>query len=117
MTREHAQADVASDRHDEIPPTYPLERRRAPRAPASGPMQAVLANGREMPWVMRLGLVDCSTGGLCVASDNALAPGARLSLRIDPVHGSWRTGVVVRCSPDGMGHYRLGISYDTRVAA
>ena len=110
---------ITDDAHDdnEIPPTYTLERRRAPRAPACGTMQAVLANGRDMPWVMRLNLVDCSTGGLCVESDNPVPAGARLSLRIDPVHGAWRTGVVVRCSKDISGHYRLGLSYDTRQAA
>lgn len=101
----------------DIPPTFVLERRRAARTPASGPLQAVLANGREMPWVMRLNLVDCSAGGMCAEADAAVAAGARLSLRVDPVHGAWRTGVVVRCTPSGDGHYRLGISYDQRAAA
>lgn len=96
--------------------TLPFERRAADRAPASGSMQAVLANGREMPWVMRLGLLDASQSGLCVKTDAPIEPGARLSLRVDPVHGNWTTGVVVRCVKDG-GDFRVGISYERRRAA
>ncbi len=100
---------------------FAFERRTAERVDASGPLQAVLANGRDMPWVMRLGLVNASTTGLCVRHDTPLAPGTRLSLRVDPVHGGWKTGTVVRCLPVGAGTtdlFEVGISYELkRVAA
>jgi hypothetical protein len=92
--------------------TLPFDRRRGSRESASGSMQAVLANGRDMPWVLRLGLVNASNGGLCVTTDAPLDPGARLSMRIDPVHGNWITGSVVRCEPVG-DRYRLGIAYES----
>lgn len=94
----------------------PFDRRRAGREPASGQMQAVLANGRQMPWVLRLGLINASHGGLCVATDAPIEAGSRLSLRVDPVHGNWTTGTVVRCEPLGDG-YRVGIAYEARRAA
>ncbi|MBL0922012.1 MAG: PilZ domain-containing protein [Phycisphaerales bacterium] len=107
----------ARDSHDhDAPETYVFDRRRAGRAPASGAMQAVLANGRQMPWVLRLGLVNASHGGLCVTTDAPIEPGSRLSLRVDPVHGNWTTGTVVRCEPLEDG-YRVGIAYEQRRAA
>lgn len=112
---------------------FALERRAAERVAASGPLQAVLANGRDMPWVMRLDLVNASTTGLCVKHDAPLAPGTRLSLRVDPVHGGWKTGSVVRCTlipgagggSGGKGAasagatdlYEVGITYELKKAA
>lgn len=110
---------------------FALERRAAERVTASGPLQAVLANGRDMPWVMRLDLVNASTTGLCVKHVAPLAPGTRLSLRVDPVHGGWKTGSVVRCtlisggggkgaSAAGAGAtdlYEVGITYELKKAA
>ncbi len=94
----------------------PFDRRHGARETASGSMQAVIANGRDMPWVMRLGLVNASRGGLCVTTDAPLDPGARLSMRIDPVHGNWITGSVVRCEPVG-DLFRLGIAYESQMRA
>lgn len=99
-----------------IPDTYTFDRRASQRIPAAGPLQGVLANGRNMPWVMRLGLKNASQNGLCVTNDTPVDPGARISLRLDPVHGAWRTGVVVRCTSKG-DHYELGIAYELRRAA
>lgn len=106
----------SSESNASTPATLPFDRRRAGREPASGTMQAVLANGRQMPWVMRLGLINASHGGLCVATDAPIEAGSRLSLRVDPVHGNWTTGTVVRCEPLGDG-YSVGIRYEARRAA
>ncbi len=106
----------SSESNASTPASLPFDRRRAGREPASGTMQAVLANGRQMPWVMRLGLINASHGGLCVATDAPIEAGSRLSLRVDPVHGNWTTGTVVRCEPLGDG-YSVGIRYEARRAA
>lgn len=102
---------------DVIPFPYPSDRRIAPRASAAGPMQAVLSNGRQLPWVMKLDLINASSSGLCVSSPTPLEPGSRLSLRVDPVHGNWCTGVVVRCKSSKPGCHELGIAYEMRKAA
>lgn len=94
----------------------PNERRIAGRVTAGGPLQAVRANGRDIPWIVRLELKDASRTGLGVLSDAPIEPGQRLSLRIDPVHGSWCTGEVVRCEREG-DRYRVGIRYLARAAA
>lgn len=111
---------------------FAFDRRAAERLPASGPLQAVLANGRDMPWVMRLSLINASSTGLCVTNDAPIAPGARLSMRVDPVHGGWKTGVVVRCTPTKAAApgtpgapgaegttdlYEIGISYELKSRA
>ena len=95
---------------------YLFDRRVGERTQASGTMQGVLANGRHMPWVMRFNLKNASQTGLCVTHDTPLDPGSRISLRIDPVHGNWCTGVVVRCTEKD-GAYELGIAYELRRAA
>lgn len=100
-----------------IPFPYPTDRRAAARTAASGPLQAVLSNGRQLPWVMKLDLINASATGLCAASPTPLEPGARLSLRIDPVHGNWCTGIVVRCRSSAPGRHELGIAYECRRAA
>lgn len=97
--------------------TRPHDRRIAGRVSAGGPLQALRANGRSgLPWILRLELKDASRTGLGVLTDAPIEPGARLSLRVDPVHGSWCSGEVVRCEPEGE-HYRIGIRYLARVAA
>ncbi len=112
-----AGAETTHDVPQTFPFPYPSDRRTAPRAVASGPLQAVLSNGRQLPWVMKLDLINASATGLCVDSPTPLEPGARLSLRVDPVHGNWRTGIVVRCKTNAPGKHQLGIAYEMRKAA
>lgn len=102
--------------HAHEPKPLPFERRISERSPASGTMQAVLSAGRDMPWVVRLGLTDASHTGLGATCDHPIEPGARLSLRVDPIHGNWHTGTVVRCEQRGK-QYLLGIAYEARRAA
>ncbi|TVQ65117.1 MAG: PilZ domain-containing protein [Phycisphaerales bacterium] len=102
--------------HEPKPDQTVFDRRVGERAHASGTLQGVLANGRHMPWVMRLGLKNASQSGLCVTNDTPVETGSRISLRIDPVHGNWCTGVVVRCT-ERDGAYELGIAYEMRRAA
>lgn len=107
------------DDHDtQRDPLEPLkfERRAGDRAPAGGSMQAVIASGIDMPLLLRLQLIDASATGLGAIVPSPIDVGSRLSIRVDPVHGAWKTGSVVRCVPCE-GGYRLGVLYSQRKAA
>lgn len=107
------------DEHDtERDALAPLkfERRAGDRAPAGGSMQAVIASGVDMPLLLRLQLIDASATGLGAVVPSPIDIGSRLSIRVDPVHGAWKTGSVVRCVPCE-GGYRLGVLYSQRKAA
>lgn len=93
-----------------------FERRAGDRAPAGGSMQAVIASGVDMPLLLRLQLIDASATGLGAVVPSPIDIGSRLSIRVDPVHGAWKTGSVVRCVPCE-GGYRLGVLYSQRKAA
>lgn len=115
LPRLHTPTDT-HDEHDALAP-IPFERRSDGRAAAGGSMQGVLASGVDMPVLIRLQLVDASATGLGALVPSPVPVGSRVSLRVDPVHGVWKTATVVRCVPDEHGGHRLGLAYAHKRAA
>jgi hypothetical protein len=108
--------DHTHDEHDALAP-IPFERRSDNRAVAGGSMQGVLASGVDMPVLMRLNLIDASNTGLGALVPSPVSVGSRISLRVDPIHGVWKTATVVRCVPTNDGAYRVGLAYAHKRAA
>ncbi|MGP1310774.1 MAG: hypothetical protein ACTS27_11305 [Phycisphaerales bacterium] len=113
--------DEATDPHDALAP-IPFERRADNRATAGGSMQGVIASGVDMPVLIRLQLVDASATGLGALASSPVPVGSRISLRVDPVHGVWKTATVVRCvecqnGSGGAGGHRVGLAYAHKRAA
>ena len=115
LPRLHTPDNIIEPR-DALAP-LPFERRGDNRASAGGAMQGVVASGIDMPVLIRLDLVDASSTGLGARSTAAIPVGSRVSLRVDPVHGVWKTATVVRCVPDAEGHHRVGLAYAQKRAA
>lgn len=93
-----------------------FERRASVRNAAIGSLEAVRSDGFGPPVVVQLRLLDESAGGIAATSDRPMPPGARLRVRVCPVTGRWRDGVVVRCTPNGAG-YRVALAFAARRAA
>ena len=100
--------------HDEGPLKF--DRRACQRWSAIGQLEAVRSDGMGRSSLLRLELVDESSGGLAAVTREPMPPGSRLSVRSSPDSDIWRPGVVVRCSPSGVG-YRIGVAYERRQAA
>lgn len=115
LPRLHTHFDEHQD--DDALAPIPFERRAGDRTTAGGSMQGVIASGVDMPVLVRLQLVDASHTGLGAVSASPIAVGSRVSLRVDPVHGVWKTATVVRCVPDERGGFRLGLAYAHKRAA
>lgn len=116
VTTDTARATISTPVGDVPLGPYRFERRASERRPTIGTLEAVRSDGREPPVLLRLRLIDESETGLAATADRPMPPGATLRVRVCPVTGHWREGVVVRCAPNGMG-YGVAIAFSRRRAA
>jgi hypothetical protein len=93
------------------------DRRKLPRRAMTGGAMAVFSNGIGAGTLARVELLDASWTGIGVKSPIPVDPGAGVSLVPDSPMWPRQTGIVVRCSEDPQGGYRVGILSRSRRAA
>lgn len=78
-----------------------FERRRLPRKPTEGVLTAVYSDGADRTGLAPMAIVDTNVAGFGARTPVALAPGMRVSLSAATAPIAYRSGIVVRCQPDG----------------
>jgi len=95
-----------------------FDRRRSMRSPAEGEGVAACQSvgGMKGGRVVPIRVLDASSGGAGLATDDAIGVGTPMTIVIRTPSPRVRTGVVVRCEGLGRG-YRVGLAFATaRVA-
>jgi hypothetical protein len=108
-------APLKQELHGDVPSSFKLDRRRAPREPAAGILSATYTNGTSRHGIAQLHVLDRGPRGLGAFTTSRIETG--MSIALSPAGSSvaWLSGRAVRCEPamceGGEEGWHIGIEF------